>query len=193
MFLHVGLGNPGNLYKNHRHNIGFMAIDKLLEFYNISEKKNKFNGIYAKINKGNGTSIFFKPLTFMNNSGQPVSEIINYFSVPKSSVFVWHDEIDLEIGKVRIKTSGGHGGHNGVRDITKHIGDKYNRIRIGIGRPPKFIDPADWVLSSFNDQELNSGWLTNLLKIMVKESYKIEDNDFTGFMNKIPLINNNQS
>ena len=129
----------------------------------------------------------------MNNSGQPVSEIINYFSIPKSSVFVWHDEIDLEIGKVRIKTSGGHGGHNGVKDITKHIGDKYNRIRIGIGRPPKFIDPADWVLSSFNDQELNSGWLTNLLKIMVKESYKIEDNDFTGFMNKIPHISNNQS
>ena len=165
MFLHVGLGNPGNLYKNHRHNIGFMAIDKLLEFYNISEKKNKFNGIYAKINKGNGTSIFFKPLTFMNNSGQPVSEIINYFSVPKSSVFVWHDEIDLEIGKVRIKTSGGHGGHNGVKSIIYYLGsNSFNRLKLGIATDENMRPSEEYVLKPFKkkyDEEV---------KLVIEES-----------------------
>ena len=188
MFLHVGLGNPGILYRNHRHNVGFMAIDHLIEYYNISKSKNKFNGEYAKINKANGVSIYFKPNKFMNNSGQPVSEIINYFSIPKSSVFVWHDEIDLKQCKVRVKRGGGHGGHNGVRDIIKHIGNNFNRIRIGIGRPTGFIDPASWVLSPFNELDLKSGWLIKLLKIMAKEAYKLEKNDFEGFMNKVSII-----
>ena len=188
MFLHVGLGNPGILYRNHRHNVGFMAIDHLIEYYNVSKSKNKFNGEYAKINKANGVSIYFKPNKFMNNSGQPVSEIINYFSIPTSSVFVWHDEIDLKQCKVRVKRGGGHGGHNGVRDIIKHIGNNFNRIRIGIGRPSGFIDPASWVLSPFNELDLKSGWLIKLLKIMAKEAYKLETNDFEGFMNKVSII-----
>ena len=124
----------------------------------------------------------------MNNSGQPVSEIINYFSIPKSSVFVWHDEIDLKQCKVRVKRGGGHGGHNGGRDLIKHIGNNFNRIRIGIGRPTGFIDTASWVLSPFNEPELNSGWLIILLKIMAKEAYKLEKNDFEGFMNKVSII-----
>ena len=188
MFLHVGLGNPGSLYRNHRHNVGFMAIDHLIEYYNVSKSKNKFNGEYAKITKTNGASFFFKPNKFMNNSGQPVSEIINYFSIPTSSVFVWHDEIDLKQCKVRVKRGGGHGGHNGVRDIIKHIGNNFNRIRIGIGRPTGFIDPASWVLSPFNELDLKSGWLIKLLKIMAKEAYKLEKNDFEGFMNKVSII-----
>ena len=89
----------------------------------------------------------------MNNSGQPVSELINYFSIPTSSVFVWHDEIDLKQCKVRVKRGGGHGGHNGVRDIIKHIGNNFNRIRIGIGRPKKNSTGADHVLDNFSGDE----------------------------------------
>ena len=154
MFLHIGLGNPGKEYELHRHNIGFMAIDSLLEFYNIKIDKEKFNGLYAIHSSPDRKIIFLKPQTFMNNAGVCVSSIINYYSIKPSSVIVWHDEIDLEKGKIRVKYGGGHGGHNGIRDINKYIGDEFYRVRIGIGRPDSKISVSDYVLKDFSEDEL---------------------------------------
>jgi PTH1 family peptidyl-tRNA hydrolase len=190
MFLHVGLGNPGKEYELHRHNIGFMAIDNLLEFYNIKIDKEKFNGSYAMHSSSVRKIILLKPQTFMNNSGTCVSSIMNYYSIKPSSVIVWHDEIDLEKGKVRVKFGGGHGGHNGIRDISKYIGDEYYRVRIGIGRPEKYITPSKWVLSPFYKEDLEK-WLYSLLKIMAKESEKLLTDNSVDFMNKVSLDTNN--
>ena len=190
MFLHIGLGNPGKEYEFHRHNIGFMAIDNLLEFYNIKIDKEKFNGLYAIHSSPDRNIIFLKPQTFMNNSGICVSSIMNYYSIKPSSVIVWHDEIDLEKGKIRVKYGGGHGGHNGIRDINKYIGDDFYRVRIGIGRPENNIPPSKWVLSSFYKEDWEK-WLYSLLKIMAKESEKLLTDNSIDFMNKVSLYTNN--
>ncbi len=190
MFLHIGLGNPGKEYELHRHNIGFMAIDSLLEFYNIKIDKEKFNGLYTIHSSPARKIIFLKPQTFMNNSGICVSSIMNYYSIKPSSVVVWHDEIDLEKGKIRVKYGGGHGGHNGIKDINKYIGDEFYRVRIGIGRPENNIPPSKWVLSSFYQEDLEQ-WLYNLLKIMAKESEKLLTDNSIDFMNKVSIDTNN--
>ena len=190
MFLHIGLGNPGKEYELHRHNIGFMAIDSLLEFYNIKIDKEKFNGLYAIHSSPTRKIIFLKPQTFMNNSGVCVSSVINYYSIKPSSVIVWHDDIDLEKGKIRVKYGGGHGGHNGIKDISKYIGDEFYRVRIGIGRPENNIAPSKWVLSSFYQEDFEK-WLYSLLKIMAKESEKLLTDNSIDFMNKVSLEANN--
>jgi len=190
MFLHIGLGNPGKEYELHRHNIGFMAIDSLLEFYNIKIDKEKFNGLYAIHSSPTRKIIFLKPQTFMNNSGVCVSSVINYYSIKPSSVIVWHDDIDLEKGKIRVKYGGGHGGHNGIKDISKYIGDEFYRVRIGIGRPENNIAPSKWVLSSFYQEDFEK-WLYSLLKIMAKESEKLLSDNSIDFMNKVSLEANN--
>ena len=150
MFLHVGLGNPGSEHKLNRHNIGFMAIDHLLHFYKINDiYKNKFNGHYYKLSQNNRSIFFLKPQTFMNQSGSCVSSLIKFFSIKPSSVIVWHDEIDLDKGKIKVKLGGGHGGHNGIRDIIRYIGEDFLRVRIGVGRPDNNIDPSKWVSVSY--------------------------------------------
>ena len=165
MFLHVGLGNPGSEHKLNRHNIGFMAIDHLLHFYQINDNyKKKFNGHYYKLSNKDRNIFFLKPQTFMNKSGSCISSLIKFFSIKPSSVIVWHDEIDLDKGKIKVKFGGGHGGHNGIRDIIRYIGEDFLRVRIGVGRPDNNIDPSKWVLSSFNKNDFD-GWVNNLLSI----------------------------
>ena len=184
MHLHIGLGNPGDSHKYNRHNIGFMVIDALMEFYEVTSVKEKFNSILGSSNLSSGKILFLKPQTYMNNSGKAVFDIVNYFSIPLSSIIVWHDDIDITPGKVRIKVGGGNGGHNGIRDIDSHIGREYLRVRIGVGRPNQDIDTSNWVLSSFKKEDYDD-WLNNLLLIMTKESTKLYENDFTGFMNSV--------
>ena len=192
MFLHVGLGNPGSEYRLNRHNIGFMAIDHLLNFYKINDSyKKKFNGHYYKLSKNNRSIFFLKPQTFMNKSGSCVSSLINFFSIKPSSVIVWHDEIDLDKGKIKVKFGGGHGGHNGIRDIVKHIGENFLRVRIGIGRPEKNIDPSKWVLSSFYENEFND-WVNDLLSIMASEVEYLHLNNSIDFMNKVAILRNKE-
>ena len=192
MFLHVGLGNPGSEHKLNRHNIGFMAIDHLLNFYKINDSyKKKFNGHYYKLSQNNRSIFFLKPQTFMNKSGSCVSSLINFFSIKPSSVIVWHDEIDLDKGKLKVKFGGGHGGHNGIRDIVKHIGENFLRVRIGIGRPEKNIDPSKWVLSSFYENEFND-WVNDLLSIMASEVEYLHLNNSIDFMNKVAILRNKE-
>ena len=193
MFLHVGLGNPGSEHKLDRHNVGFMAIDHLLNFYRINDTlKKKFNGHYYKLSQKNGTIYFLKPQTFMNNSGSSVSSLIEFFSIKPSSVIVWHDEIDLDKGKIKVKFGGGHGGHNGIRDIIKHIGENFLRVRIGIGRPDNNLDPSKWVLSSFYKNEFDD-WVNNLLSIMASEVELLHLNNSIDFMNRVAILRNNQN
>ena len=193
MFLHVGLGNPGSEHKLDRHNVGFMAIDHLLNFYRINDTlKKKFNGHYYKLSQKNGTIFFLKPQTFMNNSGSSVSSLIKFFSIQPSSVIVWHDEIDLDKGKIKVKFGGGHGGHNGIRDIIKHIGENFLRVRIGIGRPDNNLDPSKWVLSSFYKSELDD-WVNDLLSIMASEVELLHLNNSIDFMNRVAILRNNQN
>ena len=193
MFLHVGLGNPGSEHRLDRHNVGFMAIDHLLKFYKINDAlKKKFNGNYCKLSKKNRNIYFLKPQTFMNNSGSSVSSLIKFFSIKPSSVIIWHDEIDLDKGKIKVKFGGGHGGHNGIRDIIKHIGENFLRVRIGIGRPDKNLDPAKWVLSSFYKNEFDN-WVNDLLSIMASEVELLHLNNSIDFMNRVAILRNNQN
>ena len=193
MFLHVGLGNPGFEHKLDRHNIGFMAIDHLIHFYQINDNyKKKFNGHYYKLSNKDRDIFFLKPQTFMNKSGSCISSLINFFSIKPSSVIVWHDEIDLDKGKIKVKFGGGHAGHNGIRDIIRYIGEDFLRVRIGVGRPDKNIDPSKWVLSSFSKNDFD-GWVNDLLSIMASEVELLHLNNNIDFMNKVSILRNKQN
>ena len=153
MFLICGLGNPGKDYINTRHNIGFKLIDKLSKFYNFLpfKKDNKKEILKGLIN--NNSCLLMKPLNFMNLSGQPIQEIINFYKIEKEKIYIIHDDLDLELGKVKTKFGGGNGGHNGLASIDEMIGNNYNRIRIGIDHPKTKHLVSNYVLNKFTDDE----------------------------------------
>jgi len=153
MLLLVGLGNPNPNNTNNRHNVGFLVIDAINAKFKLSKQKPKFKGLLTtgKINEQKVYAI--KPLTFMNNSGICIREIIEYFKINVKDVFVFHDDMDIDIGKVKVKFGGGNAGHNGIDSIDKNIGKNYSRIRIGIGRPKKNSTGADHVLDNFSNDE----------------------------------------
>lgn len=157
MFLIVGLGNPGRQYEATRHNVGFMAVDFLSDRYNfLWSNKSKFNSDLAEGSALGIKVILCKPTTYMNLSGQAVQSIASYYKIPFNKITIIHDDIDLELGKIRYKTGGGSGGHNGIKSIDQMLGtNEYSRIRIGVGRPQNDkIDTADFVLQNFlNDEE----------------------------------------
>ena len=151
----MGLGNPGREYERTRHNAGFRAIDLLAEKLGCKIDKAKFQGLYGQVNY-NGVKLFLlKPQTFMNLSGDAVAQAAKFYKIPPERVIVVSDEISLPIGKLRIRTKGSAGGHNGLKDIIAKLGtDAFPRIRIGVGAPPHpDYDMADWVLSSFKNQD----------------------------------------
>ncbi|MBQ5320815.1 MAG: aminoacyl-tRNA hydrolase [Oscillospiraceae bacterium] len=156
-FLVVGLGNPGKKYELTRHNIGFMALDSLMSSISVDKKMKKWEGelYFSKLNGKN--IIFLKPLTFMNLSGNCVSAVMNFYKIPIENIIVISDDISLSVGKIRIRRSGSHGGHNGLRDIILKIGsDNFKRIKIGVGeRTNPDYDLADWVLSRFKSDEIS--------------------------------------
>lgn len=153
MRLIVGLGNPGSKYAGHRHNIGFMALDRLRADHSFSPWKSQFQGLVSE-GRANGKRILLlKPQTFMNKSGQSVGEALRYYKISPDDVVVFHDELDLAPGKIRYKISGGHAGHNGLRSIHSHIGETYHRVRIGIGHPGRKELVAGYVLHDFPNTE----------------------------------------
>ena len=158
MWLVVGLGNPGGKYAGHRHNVGFMAIDELARREDTDAFRSKFSAEMARcrLSKGDDDALLLKPQTYMNLSGDSVQPCAAFFKVPPQRIIVIHDELDLPFATVRLKSGGGHGGHNGLRSIKQRLGGAdFLRIRIGIGRPPPSFrgDPADFVLSDFSMQE----------------------------------------
>ncbi len=155
MFLIVGLGNIGKEYELTRHNIGFMIIDKLCEEFNISLDKENLTSYYGIGYIKGEKVILVKPKTFMNLSGNALVEIMNYYKIDLEDLVIIYDDIYLDTGKIRIRTRGSHGGHNGIKDIINKInGNKFKRIRIGIGEN-KNIDLSNYVLSRFTDEEMN--------------------------------------
>lgn len=155
-WLVVGLGNPGPDYAGHRHNVGQMAVSQLASDVGATFKSHKANALVAEgwVRPGGPKLVIAKPNTFMNLSGGPVANLLKFYGVEPANLIVLHDELDIDFDVIRLKSNGGHGGHNGLRDIIAAIGtNEFNRVRIGIGRPPGRQDAADFVLSNFNSSE----------------------------------------
>ena len=153
MILFVGLGNPTPDSENNRHNIGFKIIDSINKKFNLSKQKPKFKGLLTTGNIGDKKVYAIKPLTFMNNSGICIRELIEYFKIDAEDVVVFHDDLDIEFGKIKAKFGGSSAGHNGIASIDKFIGKEYSRVRIGIGKPKNNMEIADYVLQNFNEDE----------------------------------------
>lgn len=155
-WLIVGLGNPGPRYEATRHNVGQMVIDELAARRKEGFKVHKAGARIAEgwLRPGGPKLVLAKPNTFMNVSGGPVANLAKFFDIPTDHVVVVHDELDIPFDALKLKTGGGHGGHNGVRDVAKALGTpEFPRVRVGIGRPPGRQDPADWVLDAFGQTE----------------------------------------
>ena len=153
MLLFVGLGNPTPNSENNRHNIGFKIIDSINKTFGLSKQKPKFKGLLTTGNIGNKKVYAIKPLTFMNNSGICIRELIEYFKIEAEDVIVFHDDLDIEFGKIKAKFGGSNAGHNGIASIDKFIGKDYSRVRIGIGKPQTKSSISDYVLNDFNEDE----------------------------------------
>ena len=153
MLLFVGLGNPTPDSENNRHNVGFKIIDAINKKFSLSKQKPKFKGLLTTGNIGNKKVYAIKPLTFMNSSGICIRELIEYFKINAEDVIVFHDDLDVEFGKIKAKFGGSSAGHNGVASIDKFIGKDYSRVRVGIGKPKNGIEVADYVLQNFDEDE----------------------------------------
>lgn len=154
MKLFVGLGNPGKQYERTRHNVGFMCIDALAKKWNVSLSNTKFNGMYAIVHRPEGKVMLLKPLTYMNLSGQCVRPMMEYYDIDMENLIVIYDDLDLPTGKLRLRQKGSSGGHNGIKSLIQHLGTQdFNRIRIGINRPPAGMKVPDYVLSAFSKEE----------------------------------------
>lgn len=157
----AGLGNPGDRYASHRHNVGFMLVDQLASDYGFSSWKVKHGGLLAEGRIDSEKVVLFKPQSYMNKSGLPVETLLHFYRLNADDLIVVHDEIDLAAGKIRVKIDGGHGGHNGLRDIDRHIGSAYWRLRIGVGRSRFNAEVDQHVLSDFDKHD--RAWLDPLL------------------------------
>jgi peptidyl-tRNA hydrolase, PTH1 family len=155
MWLLVGLGNPGSQYKFNRHNIGFMAVDSFVGPEKLKSFRSEFKAEFQKLKYKDEEIVLLKPQTYMNLSGDSVQEVVNFFKIPLDKIIVIHDEIDQPFGKIKVQKARGHGGHNGVRDITAKLGtNDYIRLRLGVGRPTNpNINVADHVLQNFAKEE----------------------------------------
>ena len=153
MLLLVGLGNPTPNSNNNRHNIGFKVVDAINQKFGLSKQKPKFKGLLTTGNIGEKKVYAIKPLTFMNNSGTAIKELIDYFKIDAKDVIVFHDDMDIDFGKVKAKFGGTSAGHNGIESIDKFIGKDYSRVRIGIGKPENKMSVSDFVLNDFSDDE----------------------------------------
>jgi PTH1 family peptidyl-tRNA hydrolase len=155
MLLFVGLGNPTPNSENNRHNVGFKIIDSINKKFGLSKQKPKFKGLLTTGTIAEKKVYAIKPLTFMNNSGVCIRELLEYFKIEAENVVVFHDDLDVEFGKIKAKFGGSNAGHNGIASIDKFIGKDYSRVRVGIGKPKKDIEISDYVLQNFEDEEIN--------------------------------------
>lgn len=181
MKLIVGLGNPGDEYKNTRHNVGFMVLDSWMNYHNYIFDKNKFNGEYSLIKYNNEDVIILKPLSFMNLSGTVVLAFVNYFKIDIDDILVIYDDKDIELGSVKLKKNGSCGGHNGIRNIIDNLKtDKFKRLKVGLSK--NNTDMVSFVLGKFSNVEKCK------LDDVLKETNNIIDDYFTltfdNLMNK---------
>lgn len=154
MYLVVGLGNPGREYESTRHNMGFMAVDSLIRRYASSGEKQKFKGLLSEGNLCGEKALFLKPQTFMNLSGVSVAAAADFYKIPLDKIIVFHDDMDIPFGKIKIKQGGGAAGHNGLRSIDAHLGNNYWRFRMGVGHPASKEQTVGFVLAPLKGAEL---------------------------------------
>ncbi len=185
MKLWVGLGNPGARYAHTRHNIGFMAVDRIAADHGFGPWRARFQGEVAEGTLAGGKVLLLKPGTFMNLSGQSVADAVRFHKLALTDITVFHDEIDLAPAKIRIKTGGGHAGHNGLRSIHAHLGDGYHRVRLGVGHPGHKDAVADYVLHDF--AKADADWLDDLMRGISDGAAALATGDTAQFLNAVGL------
>ncbi|NHQ75323.1 aminoacyl-tRNA hydrolase [Roseovarius gahaiensis] len=183
MLLFVGLGNPGTKYAKNRHNIGFMALERIAEDNGFGPWKQKFQAELCEGRLGAEKVILLKPLTFMNLSGQSVGEAMRFYKLTPQEITVFHDELDLAPGKARVKMGGGHAGHNGLRSIHQHISEDYQRVRLGIGHPGRKELVAQYVLQDF--AKADAEWLDDLMRGLSDGAPELANGKKDKFLNAI--------
>jgi peptidyl-tRNA hydrolase, PTH1 family len=183
MKLFVGLGNPGSEYARHRHNVGFMAVERIAERHRLGPWKKRFHGLVYEGPAGGHRIMLLKPQTFMNDSGRSVGEAQRYLKIAEGDIYVFHDELDLAPAKVKVKTGGGNAGHNGLRSITAHIGNEYARVRIGIGHPGSKEQVLRHVLHDF--AKADAAWLDPLLDAIADAAPRLAAGDDARFLTDV--------
>ncbi len=185
MQLLVGLGNPGAKYARNRHNIGYMAVDRIAEDHGFDPWRSKFQGVVSEGRLGSEKVLLLKPETFMNLSGQSVAAAMKFYKLDPADVTIFHDELDLAPGKCRVKTGGGHAGHNGLRSVHASIGDAYHRVRLGIGHPGHKDLVSAYVLHDF--AKADADWLDDLLRGISDGAADLVAGDSARFLNAVAL------
>ena len=185
MLLISGLGNPGKKHQNNRHNIGFKIVDTISTEHS-SDFRKKFKGLIAEVNISDTKLILSKPETFMNLSGECIFEIKNFYKIQNNNIFIIHDDLDLEIGKIKAKNGGSNGGHNGLESISECIGNDYNRIRIGIGHPGNKNLVESYVLNDFSKDQLSQ--LERSCELLIENIDLLLNKNLDEFSSK---VNNN--
>ncbi len=185
MLLFVGLGNPGSRYIGNRHNIGFMAVQAIARRFDISPWRRRFQGVSVEGTIAGDRVQLLLPGTFMNESGRAVAEAVNFYKLEPASVVVFHDEVELPPGKVRLKLGGGNAGHNGLRSISDHIGNDYRRVRFGVGHPGDKNLMEHYVLQDFAKSEWP--WVEALCEIVAENSALLVEGKDSTFQNKVHL------
>ena len=185
MKLWVGLGNPGPKYAGNRHNIGFMALDRIAADHGFAPWRAKFQGELSEGRFGSEKVVLLKPMTFMNLSGQSVGEAMRFYKLDPGDVTVFHDELDLAPGKLKVKTGGGHAGHNGLRSMHAHIGENYRRVRLGIGHPGRKDLVSHYVLHDF--AKADQDWLDDLLRGIADGAPELAAGRNDRFLNAVAL------
>lgn len=185
MKLFVGLGNPGAKYAGNRHNIGFMAVERIAADHGFGPWKRAFKGLVSEGRLGAEKVVLLKPETFMNLSGEAVQAAMAFYKLAPADVVVFHDELDLAPGRLRVKQGGGHAGHNGLRSIHGHVGEAYGRVRMGIGHPGHKDAVAAYVLHDF--AKADQDWLEDVLRGVSDGAVALAEGDATRFMNAVSL------
>jgi PTH1 family peptidyl-tRNA hydrolase len=186
MFILVGLGNPGSDYAGNRHNVGFMAVDAIHRCHDFAPFRSKFEGHLAEGTIGPERVLLLKPATFMNESGRSVGAALRFFKIPTADMTVFHDELDLAPGKLRVKTGGGIAGHNGLRSIVDQRGPEFRRVRIGIGHPGDKDRVTGHVLRDFSKDE--EDWVVRTTEAMAEAAPLLLAGDDAGFASRVALI-----
>lgn len=192
MILLVGLGNPGKEYANHRHNVGFMAVERIADHHGFEAERVRFQGMaregFIDGSSGRSKALVLRPTTYMNESGRSVGEAARFYKIEPEDIVIFHDELDLAAAKVRVKQGGGLAGHNGLKSIAAHVGPNFRRVRIGIGHPGDKGRVSGHVLGNFSKQDME--WVEPMLDTMAREAGLLATRDDASFMNKVSLAIN---